>query len=86
MHATRARYYCYLLLIITQIIIIFSPVFPRCFSGVSPVFIIIPASALRFGAASLEMQRTLLCAMHSRACANPRRSSETLQRGEHAST
>ena len=45
-----------------------------------------PACPLRFGAASLEMQRTLLCAMHSRACADPRRSSETLQRGEHAST
>ena len=47
---------------------------------------IFPACPLRFGAASLEMQRTLLCAMHSRACADPRRSSETLQRGEHAST
>ena len=45
-----------------------------------------PACPLRFGAASLEMQRTLLCAMHSRACADPRRSLETLQRGEHAST
>ena len=52
-----------------------SPVFPRrCFPGVSPVFIIFPASALRFGAASLEMQRTLLCAMHSRLCVDPRRS------------
>ena len=47
---------------------------------------IFPACPLRFGAASLEMQRTLLCAMHSRLCADPRRSSETLQRGEHAST
>ena len=42
------------------------------------------ACPLRFGAASLEMQRTLLCVMHSRLCANPRRSSENLLR-KHAS-
>ena len=53
------------------LLLCFSLIFP----GVSPVFIIIPASALRFGAASLEMQRTLLCAMHSRLCVDPRRSS-----------
>ena len=60
--------------VISLYLIFRSPVFPRCFPGVSPVFIIIPASALRFGAASLEMQRTLLCAMHSRLCVDPRRS------------